>query len=157
MKKKHFLSSRRSFLKNSLAVTSVAPMIIPASVLGKGGGVAPSNRITLGMIGTGNQGTNDMRQFLRDDRVQVVAVCDVNRESPGYWAGKVAGSAPAKRMVEKHYGKAKESGHFKGCDVYDDFRDVLDRKDIDAVEIATPDHWHAIPTVMAAKAGKDIY
>lgn len=133
------------------------PTIVPASALGKDGAVAPSNRITLGIIGTGNQGLNDLRSFLRDERVQVIAVCDVNREGPGYWNGGVAGREPAKRLVEGHYAKQKEMGTYKGCDTLTDFRELIARKDIDAVEVCTPDHWHAIPVILAARAGKDIY
>jgi predicted dehydrogenase len=111
----------------------------------------------MGVIGTGNQGINDMRGMLGDERVQVVAVCDVNRESAGYWTGKVGGREPAKRMVEERYASGKASGTYKGCDTYEDFRELIGRKDIDTVLIALPDHWHAIPVIAAAKAGKDIY
>ena len=133
------------------------PTIVPASALGRGGRVAPSNRITLGVIGTGNQGFNDINSFLKDERVQIVAVCDVNRESAGYWEGKVGGREPARRLVEKHYAKHKPSGTYRGCDACVDFREILGREDIDAVEICTPDHWHAIPVIEACKARKDIY
>jgi predicted dehydrogenase len=111
----------------------------------------------LGIIGTGNQGTNDLRSFLADERVQVVAVCDVNREGPGYWNGGVAGRDPALRLVESHYAEAKASGTYHGCAAYVDFRELLGRDDIDAVEVCTPDHWHAIPVIAAAKRGKHIY
>src|SRR5690606_1968741 len=107
--------------------------------------------------GTGNQGFNDIRSFLRDERVQIVAVCDVNRESPGYWDGKVGGRDPAKRLVEDHYAERARSSGYPGCEAYVDFREVLGRDDIDAVEVCTPDHWHAIPVIEACKAGKDIY
>ncbi|WP_165226347.1 Gfo/Idh/MocA family protein [Aquisphaera insulae] len=147
--------SRRDFLR--LAAVAGFPAIVPASALGRGGRVAPSNRVTVGVIGTGNQGMNDIQSFLKDDRVQIVAVCDVNRESPGYWDGKVGGREPAKRLVEKHYAANRPSGDYRGCDAYVDFREVLGRKDIDAVEIATPDHWHAIPVLEACLARKDIY
>jgi predicted dehydrogenase len=113
--------------------------------------------VTLGVIGTGNQGFNDLSSFLRDERVQVLVVCDVNRESAGYWEGKVGGREPAKRLVEKRYAEKKPSGIYKGCDSCVDFRDVLGRKDIEAVEVCTPDHWHAIPVLEACKARKDIY
>ncbi|MFN9300779.1 MAG: Gfo/Idh/MocA family protein [Acidobacteriota bacterium] len=119
--------------------------------------VPANERITLGVIGCGNQGIGDMRGFLRDERVQVVAVCDVNRQSPGYWDGGLAGREPARSFVEWHYARDKKSGSFKGCDTYEDFRQLLARKDIDAVLIALPDHWHSIPVIMAARAGKDIY
>src|SRR6266498_351748 len=83
-------ATRRQFLRQSataLVGAWTVPLIVPASSLGNGEKVAPSERITLGIIGTGNQGLNDLRGFLRDMRVQVVAVCDVNREGPGYWNG----------------------------------------------------------------------
>ncbi|MDA7510319.1 Gfo/Idh/MocA family oxidoreductase [bacterium] len=153
-------SSRRQFLRGAVGTTiAVAgfPQIVPSSVLGLNGATAPSNKITMGFIGTGNQGTNDMKGFLRDDRVHVMAVCDVNKRGPGYWNGKIAGRDPAREIVESYYGKNTPTGNYKGCDTHRDFRDVLERKDIDAVEIATPDHWHAIPTILAAKSGKDIY
>jgi predicted dehydrogenase len=152
--------SRRSLLQAGLGGIAAGigfPAIVPASALGRGGAVAPSNRVTLAVIGTGNQGFNDLHSFLGDERVQIVAVCDVNRESAGYWDGKVGGREPAKRLVEKHYAGHKPSGSYRGCDACVDFREILGRKDIDAVEICTPDHWHAIPVLEACKAGKDIY
>ena len=79
--------TRRSLLKRVIraaGVTAAFPYIVPSSALGSSGSVAPSKRIVMGCIGTGNQGTNDMRAFLQDKRVQIVAVCDVNRESDGY-------------------------------------------------------------------------
>jgi predicted dehydrogenase len=155
------VSRRRDFIQSTAAAVGAGlagfPQIIPSSALGDDGKVAPSNRITLGVIGTGNQGTNDMRAFLADERVQVVAVSDVNREGPGYWDGSVRGRDPAQKTVEEHYARDKASGRFKGCDGYEDFRELLARKDIDAVEIATPDHWHGAMAILAAKAGKDIY
>ena len=111
----------------------------------------------MGFIGTGNQGTGDMRYFLKDRRVQVVAVCDVNRESGGYWNGAVAGREPAMQLVNKTYAEFEPSGSFKGCDAYSDFRELLARGDIDAVEVATPDHWHALQVVKACQSGKDVY
>lgn len=142
--------NRRQFL-------SIAPAIIPGSALGLNGAVAPSNRIALAIIGTGNQGFNDLKSFLRDERVQITSVCDVNRQSPGYWDGGIAGREPARNWIEWHYAREKRAGTYKGCSAYDDFRQVLARKDIDAVHIALPDHWHGVAVVEAAKAGKDIY
>ena len=133
------------------------PDIVPASALGREGAVAPSSRITMGIIGTGNQGMGDMRYFLKDPRVQVVAVCDANRESAGYWNGAIAGREPGRRRVEEAYAEAIAEGSYKGCAAYNDFRDLLARTDIDAVEVATPDHWHAIQVIEACRAGKDIY
>jgi predicted dehydrogenase len=154
-------SSRRTFLGQT-AVASAAgvafPTIIPASALGRSGRPAPSNRITLAVIGTGNQGFNDIKSFLLDDRVQLVAVCDANRESAGYWDGKIGGREPARRLVDEHYAKkAPAAETYRTCGASADFREVLGRDDIDAVEICTPDHWHALMVVEACKAKKDIY
>jgi predicted dehydrogenase len=132
-------------------------MIVPGSALGLSGNVAPSNRVTLGVIGTGNQGFNDINSFLSDKRVQIVAVCDVNRESTGYWQGKVGGREPARKMIEDRYAKDRSSGTRRGCDATADYREILGRSDIEAVEICTPDHWHALMVVEACKARKDIY
>ncbi len=139
--------TRRSFLKASGAAALAAPTIVPSFVLGK---EAPSENITIGFIGTGNNGTNWIPRFLGDARVRVVAVCDVNREGGGYWSGTVRGREPARRLVNEFY---KD----EGCAAYEDFREVIGRDDIDCIYIGTPDHWHAHIAVAAAKAGKDIY
>lgn len=128
-------ASRRSFLK-SAAATLGAPMIVPASVLGKDGTVAPSERVTLACIGTGGQGTGNLQAFLRDERVQVVAICDVD---------------------DGHRANALGIAGLKEDAGTRDFREVVGREDVDAVMIATPDHWHSLITVAAARAGKDIY
>ena len=157
--------NRREFLKNATLSTIGAigfPYVVSSTALGKAGSVAPSNRIVVGCIGMGGQGTYDMQGFLSHEDVQVVAVCDVNKETDDYDSlyqvpGSTAGREPARRKVEDHYSGQKSSGVYKGCDSYSDFRELLERDDIDAVSIAVPDHWHAIPAVMAAKRGKDIY
>jgi len=158
--------SRRRFLKNGAAAGFGAlglPYVVAASAVGKGG-VAPSNRIALGSIGVGGMGTNDMRAFLSQEDVQVVAVCDVVEASDQYghwykkgWNGEWFGRESARKIVEDHYGQKNRAGQFKGCDAYIDFREIIERRDIDAVCVATPDHWHAIPAISAAKAGKAIY
>lgn len=151
--------NRRDFLKAGTAAACAAslPSIIPASALGRGRRPAPSDRITMGIIGAGNQGTNNMMGFLDDERVQVVAVCDVNAESAGYWNGRFAGREPARKTVDWFYAREIRSGQYAACTGHEDFREVLARDDVDTVMLALPDHWHAIPTVEAAKAGKDIY
>jgi len=116
------------------------PCIVPSSALGKAGTVAPSNRIVMGAIGTGLQGVSDMRGFLGIDEVQVVAVCDVDR----------AHREQAKQIVDQAYGN-------KDCAAYTDFREITRRSDIDVVLIATPDHWHTLPAIDAAKHGQDMY
>lgn len=143
--------------RREFVLSSTAPMFVPARALGRAGAPAASNRVTLGVIGCGNQGTNDLFAFLQDERVQVVAVCDVNKQSAGYWDGRFAGREPARMTVDWTYGREVRSGVYKSCAAYEDFRDLLARKDVDAVLIAVPDHWHSIPVIQAARAGKDIY
>ncbi len=109
------------------------------------------------MIGCGNQGMNDIRSFLQDPRVQIVAVCDVNRESEMYWSRRPGGREVARREVEAHEAQYHRSGQYRGCATFADYREMLARPDIDAVLIATPDHWHALQVVDATRAGKDIY
>lgn len=118
--------TRRTFLKASAAVAF--PTIIPATVLGLSKRPAPSERITMAFIGTGNQGMNEMKTFLNDERVQVIAVCDVNKESPGYWENKIGGREPAKRLAEEHYSKEEHAPKdgYKGCATYVDYRDLLE-------------------------------
>jgi len=111
----------------------------------------------MGFIGTGNQGTADMRSFLNDARVQVIAVCDVNSESAGYWNGAVAGREPARRRADEAYAERIKNGTYSGCRAYVDYRELLAREDIDAVEVATPDHWHALQVIDSCRAGKDVY
>ena len=152
--------NRRTFLKKAATLTTgvlFAPSIIPASALGKKAGfIAPSDRINLAFIGAGNQARNDARGFLRDERVQITTICDVNRESSGYWNGGVAGRDPLIQMVNETY--SEQYGRtYKGSKGYEDFREVLALDSLDAVVIDTPDHWHAIPVMMAAAARKDIY
>ncbi|MCK4293261.1 MAG: Gfo/Idh/MocA family oxidoreductase [Planctomycetes bacterium] len=159
--------NRRQFFKKlggGVATAIGFPYIVSSMALGKAGNVAPSNRITMGSIGVGGMGTNNMRAFLSQGDVQVVAVCDVVKASNEYghwykngWQGPWFGREPARKIVQDHYARKTQSGKFRGCDAYVDFREVIARDDIDAVCITTPDHWHAIPVIMAAKAGKAIY
>ena len=150
--------TRRDFLRSSTVLTAAAlagAYIVPNSVFGQN---APSNRITLGVIGCGNQSTVDIPEWLKNDDCQIVAVCDVNKASFGYKTEKqFLGREPQRDFVNQFYAKKAASGQFKGCDMHTDFREVLARKDIDAVAIIAPDHWHAVMTILAAKAGKDIY
>ena len=154
--------NRRKLLQSAaigtarLATAAIAaPYVVPARVFGA---ESPSNRITVGIIGTGNRGFEILKTLLNDKTAQVVAVCDVNRASFGYRDDKqFLGREPARQLVNDHYAKDVPSGKFNGCDIYTDFREVLARKDIDAVAIVVPDHWHGVMTVMACKAGKDIY
>jgi predicted dehydrogenase len=143
MSKKSLNLHRRRFLKSALSAAGAAiaaPTIIPSSALGRDGAVAPSERIVVGGIGIGNRGTYDLGCFLEQKDVQFAAVCDV----------KEARRTAVKKRVDDLYGYA-------GCDMYRDFRELLDRTDIDAVLIATGPNWHATASMAAARAGKDIY
>jgi predicted dehydrogenase len=138
--------TRRQFVKTAAAACA-APLIIPASAWGAEGNPAPSERITVGMIGVGRQAKYlNLKQFLRMPDVQVVAVCDVDS-----WR-----LANAKQQVEEGYAKSKPTGTYKGCATYRDFRKLLARQDIDAVMISTPDHWHVPMALAAFEAGKDV-
>ncbi|NQV33702.1 MAG: Gfo/Idh/MocA family oxidoreductase [Phycisphaeraceae bacterium] len=134
--------NRRQFLKKTGQVSAAVslPWIIPRSVLGQGGRTSPNNRITLGCIGLGIQGTGNMQEFLQKHDVQVTDVCDV-------WRGQ---RQKAKQIVDSHYDN-------QDCRMHDDFRQLCARDDIDAVCIATPDHWHPLIGIDAARQGKHMY
>ena len=135
--------TRRSFLKRTtgmLASTIAVPYVVPSSALGNDGSTAPSERLTMGAIGIGGQGMHNLRNFLTCDDLRILAVCDVDTKH----------RIRAKDTVDSAYGN-------KDCSAYNDFREIFVRDDLDTVLIATPDHWHAILSIEAAKAGKDIY
>jgi hypothetical protein len=135
-------TTRRDFLKTtgSAAAAIGFPTIIPASALGAGEIPPPSERIVMGGIGLGNMGKGDMSNFFNNPKVQYVAVCEVR--------GNVL--TERKNQVDGNYNN-------KDCKAYVDFRELLAREDIDAVHIATPDHWHAIQIIEACRAGKDVF
>src|SRR5687767_3961381 len=137
--------SRRQFLRAG-AASPVAVGLASPLVAEEPKKTPASERVTLAFIGMGVMNRGHLGWVLNQKDVQVVAVCDVVAERRDH----------AKQMVEKKYGEAKK-GEYRGCDAYTDFRKIIERKDIDAVVIATPDHWHAIPCILAAKAKKDIY
>jgi|ADurb_Met_03_Slu_FD_contig_121_32113_length_2710_multi_2_in_0_out_0_2 predicted dehydrogenase len=136
--------TRRSFLKRTLGAAGAAaaafPAIVPSQALGAGGAVAPSNRIVMGGIGVGSMGMGDLGDFLGRRECQVVAVCDVDRRH----------RENAKRAVDNRYQN-------DACKTYLDFRELIDRGDLDAVFTALPDQWHALPAIYAARAGLDIH
>jgi len=148
--------SRRQFLQDAAAGTG-ALALSSGPAWSAQERTPASDRMTLGVIGTGNQGFNDIRGFLPDERVQIVAVCDVNEGSEGYWNGKIGGREPARRLVDEFYAERTKSGRHAGCAAYADYRELLAHDDLDAVLICTPDHWHAIPVLAAAEAKKDMY
>jgi predicted dehydrogenase len=130
---------RRVFLNKSAGVAASAigfPYFVRSSALGKAGSVAPSNRIAIGFIGTGGRGRFNMKAFMAEPDVQAVAVCDVDAS---------------------HREKARNEAALSPDAGYNDFRDLLDREDIDAVVISTPDHWHVPTAAAAVRAGKDVF
>ncbi len=135
--------NRRHFLKNiggkALAIASF-PYIVPSSVLGANGAVPPSEKITMGVIGPGSNGGRHLRSFLEHKDVRVLGVCDVRKIF----------RQQGRDMVNRHYGG-------QGCQSYNDFREMLSRKDIDAIVVATPEHWHALMAIEAARQRKDMY
>ncbi len=131
--------TRRSLLKGVLAA-GVAPYFVPASALGQGGRPAPSERLTLAMIGIGNMGRGHIGWWLGRGDVQVIATCDVRSTVRD----------ETKRQVDGKYQQ-------QGCATYNDYRELLARDDLDTVCIAVPDHWHALIAIEAARQGKDVY
>lgn len=123
------------------------PWPIPSSVLGADGAVAPSNRINAAVIGVGAMGSGHMHRLASDPGFQLLAVCDADRKR----------RSDAKETVEATYAASAPSGGYRGCAAINDYREVLARADIDAVVIATPDHWHTLQSIDAARAGKDVY
>ena len=135
--------SRRSFLKKGVTATaavSLFPTVVPASVLGRNGAVAPSDRITMGLIGAGGMGNHNLGKFLNKKEVQMTAICDVDDRR----------LKSTKAKIDKKYGN-------KSARTYRDFRDFLANEKPDAVILALPDHWHGIIAVSVANKGIDIY
>jgi hypothetical protein len=136
-------STRRSFLRTSLSAvagTIVLPHIIPSSALGMNGVVPPSDRIVMGSIGVGSQGTGNMKNFLRFKEVQYVALCDVDSSH-----------------LEKASGIVNQYYKNSDCRTYKDYREFLEKEKIDALCISVPDHWHSITYVAAANKKIDIW
>jgi predicted dehydrogenase len=155
--------TRRDFLARSAAMAALA--IVPRHVLGGAGQVPPSAKTTLAGIGLGGQGLQDMVAFQAMPEVQVTAVCDVNREGTGYiswnWSQgreeQKCGREPARKLMDESYARQGRSGQYRGCRAYSDYRELLDKEDVDAVMIATPDHTHAVITMAALKRRKHVY
>ncbi len=142
--------SRRSFLGSTtgaVAAGRALPGLLSASARGAGGGRSPNGRIQVGVIGLGAMGSGHLNVLLGRSETQVLAVCDVDatRRDAGV------------RRAHQVYGAARAAGTYSGCVGYNDYREMLARDDIDAVVIATPDHWHSPMSADAARAGKDIY
>lgn len=156
-------TTRRQFLRTASVAATFT--IVSRRVLGGAGTTAPSGKITLAGIGMGGQGMQNMEVFQALPEIQVVAVCDVNREGGGYlswnWSegrdGRACGREPARRQVNDGYAQQQRSGQYRGCAAYNDYRELLAKEDVDAVMIATPDHTHAVITMDTLKRGKHVY
>ena len=148
--------TRRQFQQTAVAL-SAAALAMPAPAANH---VAPSEKIALGVIGLGSRGFNLLDEFLQLPDCRIVAVCDVDelhyRDQP-WGKGKAFGRKPAEQHINQTYATAKSGSAQRGLQVYSDYRELIARSDIDAVVIATPDHWHALCTVQALQAGKDVY
>lgn len=170
---------RRRFM--GAAIAAGAFTIVPRQVLGGAGYVPPSERINLAHIGMGTQGFKDIGELLEDPRIQIVSVCDPNRDSNDYieWGkggilrkirsylgnnswrqgetGCPGGRDVGKELVELYYAKNRGTEKFRGCSAYADFRELLaEEKDVDAVKVMTPDHLHAAIAIAAMNAGKHV-
>ena len=172
--------NRRDFL-GSAAAASIAITVVPRHVLGGPGYIPPSDKITLGYIGCGTQGLREMTALISNPALQIVAVCDPNKFSTNYidWSqndvrngirkalgdntwgegmnGIPGGRDVGQEFVQKYYGKSKDSGTYKGCASYEDFRELLEKeKDLIAIKIMTPDHLHGPVAIASMKKGKHV-
>jgi hypothetical protein len=172
--------NRREFI-GSAATASVALTIVPRNVLGGKGYVAPSDKMTIGYIGCGTQGIREMATILADPALRIVAVCDPNKFSTDYvdwslndvrdvirrtlgdnsWGESVKGIPGGRdigqELVRKYYGKSNESGTSRGCNSYEDFRELLEKeKDLDVIKIMTPDHLHAAIAIASLNKGINV-
>ncbi len=134
--------TRRNFLRGTVTLGASLgfPYFVPSRLLGAESMTPPSEKIVMGCIGLGSMGSGHVRGFLAQEDVRIAAICDLRK----------AFRRKAKQTVDAHYGNSD-------CETYPDFRDLLARSDIDAVCIATPDHWHALIGIEAARNGKDMY
>jgi hypothetical protein len=170
--------NRRQFL--GLTGSAVALSVVPRHVLGGVNYVAPSDKITLGLFGSGTQQIRELTRLITDPRIQVVSVCDPVKNATGYrdwsqhgirnsvrqlledpsWGSNIAipgGRDTGQEIVNKYYSKNRPGGSYKGCTAYEDFREMLDREpDMAAVKIITPDHQHGVQAIAAMKKGKHV-
>jgi len=172
--------NRRTFL-GSAATASLALTVVPRHILGGPGHIPPSDKINLGYIGCGTQGIREMAEIIANPALQIVAVCDPNKYSENYvdwspneirntvrkaigdnsWGESIKG-IPGGRdigqlLVNKYYGRTKESGTYNGCTSYEDFRELLEKeKDLNAIKIMTPDHLHGTVAIASMKKGLQV-
>ncbi|TAL75409.1 MAG: Gfo/Idh/MocA family oxidoreductase [Bacteroidetes bacterium] len=172
--------NRREFL-GSAATASLALTVVPRHVLGGPAYVAPSDKITLGYVGCGTQGLREMTALIQNPALQIVAVCDPNKFTTDYvdWSpndvrdsirralgdkswgeglkGIPGGRDIGQEFVQKYYGKSKDSGTYKGCSSYEDYRELLEKEsDLNAIKIMTPDHLHGSVAIASMKKGKHV-
>ena len=172
--------NRREFL-GSAAAASIAFTVIPRHAFGGPGYVAPSDKITLGYIGCGTQGLREMTALIQNPAIQIVAVCDPNKFSTNYvdWSqndvrnsirnalgdktwgeglnGIPGGRDLGQEFVQKYYAKSKDTGSYKGCTSYEDYRELLEKEnDLNAIKIMTPDHLHGPVAIASMKKGKHV-
>jgi hypothetical protein len=172
--------TRRDFL-GSAAAASLAITVVPRKVLGGPGYIPPSDKITLGYIGCGTQGLREMASLITNPSLQIIAVCDPNKFSTNYidwslndvrntvrraigdnsWGENITGIPGGRdigqELVQKYYGKSKDSGTYKGCTSYEDFRELLEKeKDLNAIKIMTPDHLHGPVAIASMNKGKHV-
>ena len=138
--------SRRKFIKRSISAIATVT-IVPRYVLGGTGYTPPSDKINLGFIGTGKQGLGLGKRFMELDDIQIIAGSDVDQLK----------LARFQKVAEAFYAKKSGKSKYNGCAVYEVYDEVLSIQGLDAVVVATPDHWHAKPVIEAARAGKDIF
>ena len=151
--------SRRDFIGCAVGAAT-GFVVVPRYVLGGNGQTPPSEKVNIGVIGTGGQGLHNIRALFGEADAQVIAICDVNEESDysRFYYGGTAGRGPALKLIERRYADRKSDGQHKGCAPYIDFRKMLEKeKAIDAVLVATPDHVHAVATMAAINNGKHVY
>ncbi len=172
--------NRRKFI-GSAAAGSLALTVVPRSVIGGTGYVAPSDKLTIGYVGCGTQGLGEMASLITNPALQIVSVCDPNKFTTDYvdWSinrvrdslrkaladpnwgsgykGIPGGRDIGQEFVQKYYAKAKNMGTFKGCTSYSDYRELLEKeKDVDTIKIMTPDHLHAAVAIDSMKKGKHV-
>ena len=150
--------TRRDFLR--VAATTAAPVVVPASALARSRQAAPSQRIALGVVGLGSRGFNLIDAFLREEDAQIVALCDVDSlhyRDRAWGKGTAFGREGAKKRIEAWHEEHSPGGPYRGLGLHADYRELCGREDLDAVVIATPDHWHLLCAFEALGGGKDVY
>lgn len=150
--------NRRRFFQRTGAACAAA--VVPASALGRTKVASPSERVTVAVVGLGSRGYNLIDQFAGQADAQIVAACDVDRwhyRDRPWGRGLAHGRAPGKERIEKAYARRPGRSGAAGVEVYGDYREVCRREDLDAVVVATPDHWHALIALEAMRAGQDVY